>query len=75
MPLKKSWNSNTKTKQAVTLTVIVTTTLFWKNLDQRVRLEMNMKVNMHLYTVNPVPLVVQTRYWRYAGNWALSELQ
>ena len=26
-------------------------------------------------TVDPVPLVVQTRYGRYAGNWALSELQ
>lgn len=27
-----------------------------------------------IQTVGPVPLVVQTRYGRYAGNWALSEL-
>lgn len=28
-----------------------------------------------LQTVEPAPLVVQTRYGRYAGNWALSELK
>ncbi|CAB4011421.1 Transient receptor potential cation channel subfamily A member 1 [Paramuricea clavata] len=30
--------------------------------------------NEQIQTVDPVPLVVQTRYGRYAGNWALSEL-
>ena len=28
-----------------------------------------------LPTVEPVPLVVKTRYGRHAGNWALTQLE
>ena len=50
-------------------------------MDERVKVKIGRPRILHselrskkIQTVDPVPLVVQTRYGRYAGNWALSEL-